>query len=37
MIASERRRTEAERAMRKISYDEDDDKSEDDVGNEGNR
>jgi len=31
------RRAEAEREMRKMSYDEDDDKSDDDVGKEGER
>lgn len=37
MIASEQCRAEAEREMRKRSYDEDDDESDDDAGNEGER
>ena len=37
MIASEQCRAEAGREMRKMSYDEDNDKLDDDVGNEGER
>jgi hypothetical protein len=37
MIASEQRRAEAERKMRNRSYDQDDDESDDGVGNQGER
>jgi hypothetical protein len=37
MIASEQRRAEAEREMRNRSYDQEDDESDDDAGNEGER